>query len=77
MKLDSGSPLPSHLAHRKKRVCPLNRTYVSDLVCTWCSMGREAWGSGREVEKLILVDGSLVTLVPSPAEMEVAWGFII
>jgi len=40
-------------------------------------MGREAWGWGREVEKLILADGSLVTLVPSPAEMEVAWGFII
>ena len=40
-------------------------------------MGREAWGWGREVEKLILADGSLVTLVPSPAEMELAWGFII
>lgn len=40
-------------------------------------MGREAWEWGREVEKLILADGGLVTLVPSQAEMEVAWGFII
>lgn len=29
-------------------------------------------GVGKEVEKLNAADGGLVTLVPSPAEMEVA-----
>ena len=40
-------------------------------------MGMEALGCGREAEELIPVDGGLVTAVPSPAEMEVIWGFII
>lgn len=72
MKLDSGSPYLLTWPTERREICPLIEPMWVTLSTPGVQWGREAWGWGRVAEKLILADGGLVTLVPSPAEMEVA-----